>query len=115
MGLGAIVFRVGRLRGELFALLTLAVTFVIATLILNTPIDGGPGVYLSVVPVPRLGPSPASAFYLMALALAVLTLGVARWVSQARLGTGLFAIHDDEDVAEVSGVPTFGYKLAAGS
>jgi branched-chain amino acid transport system permease protein len=29
------------------------------------------------------------------------------------LGTGLFAIHDDEDVAEVMGVPTFCYKIAA--
>ena len=28
-------------------------------------------------------------------------------------GLGLFAIHDDEDVAEVKGVPTFRYKLAA--
>ena len=26
---------------------------------------------------------------------------------------GLFAIHDDEDVAEVKGVPTFRYKLVA--
>jgi len=52
LGLGAVVFRVPRLRGELFALLTLAVTFVIATIILNTPIDGGPGVYLSAVTVP---------------------------------------------------------------
>src|SRR5512132_3222745 len=45
VGLGAIVFRVKRVRGELFALLTLAVTFVLATIVLNTRIDGGPGVY----------------------------------------------------------------------
>ena len=31
-----------RLRGELFGLLTLAVTFVLATIVLNTRIDGGP-------------------------------------------------------------------------
>ena len=43
IGIGAVVFRLKRLRGELFALLTLAVTFVIATIILNTPIDGGAG------------------------------------------------------------------------
>jgi branched-chain amino acid transport system permease protein len=41
--LGAVVFRVRALRGELFALLTLAVTFVVATIVLNTSIDGGPG------------------------------------------------------------------------
>ena len=55
-------------RGELFALLTLAVTFVLATIVLNTPIDGGPGVYLSAVAVPKLAPSPSSTFYLLALA-----------------------------------------------
>ena len=36
VALGAIVFRVERVRGELFALLTLAVTFVLATIVLNT-------------------------------------------------------------------------------
>ncbi len=48
-----------RVRGELFALLTLAVTFVLATIVLNTPIDGGPGVYLSAVPVPPIGADAA--------------------------------------------------------
>ncbi|MBC7203600.1 MAG: branched-chain amino acid ABC transporter ATP-binding protein/permease, partial [Pusillimonas sp.] len=43
----------------------------------------------------------------------LLTLVVAIVVYYARLGTGLFAIHDDEDVAEVMGVPTFRYKLLA--
>ena len=70
LGVGLVVFRVRRVRGELFALLTLAVTFVLATIILNTPIDGGPGVYLSAVPLPKLGPSVSSTFYLLALALA---------------------------------------------
>ena len=54
MGIGAVVFRVGRLRGELFALLTLAVTFVLATVVLNTPLDGGQGVNLGGVPLPAL-------------------------------------------------------------
>jgi branched-chain amino acid transport system permease protein len=113
MGLGAVVFRVGRLRGELFALLTLAVTFVLATVILNTPIDGGPGVYLSAVPVPDIASSPSSTFYLLALGTALLTLWIAYEIHRSRLGTGLFAIHDDEDVAEVLGVPTFRYKIVA--
>ena len=64
VALGAVVFRVRGVRGELFALVTLAFTFVVGTIVLNTPIDGGPGVYLSAVPVPKLGPSPASTFYL---------------------------------------------------
>ena len=113
VGLGAIVFRLRRLRGELFGLLTLAVTFVIGTIILNTPIDGGPGVYLSAVPVPAIGPTPSGSFYLIILALAALMLWVAYWIYCNRLGSALFAIHDDEDVAEVQGVPTYRYKLIA--
>jgi len=111
--LGAVVFRVKRVRGELFALLTLAVTFVLATVILNTPIDGGPGVYLSAVPIPHIGATPASTFYLLELAAAVITLAIAWWIARSRLGSGLFAIHDDEDAAEVLGVPTFRCKQVA--
>ena len=111
-GIGAVVFRVKRLRGELFGLLTLAITFVLATIVLNTRIDGGPGVYLLGVAIPRLVASPAGTIYLLGLALAVATVLTAHRVSGSRLGLGLFAIHDDEDVAEVKGVPTFRYKLA---
>ncbi|MCC2673930.1 MAG: branched-chain amino acid transporter ATP-binding protein/permease [Ramlibacter sp.] len=111
--IGFVVFRVKAVRGELFALLTLAVTFVVATIILNTPIDGGPGVYLNAVQVPAIAPTPSSSLYLMMLASAVLTMAAAYVVYASKLGTGLFAIHDDEDVAEVMGVPTFRYKLAA--
>jgi branched-chain amino acid transport system permease protein len=113
IGIGAVVFRVGRLRGELFALITLAVTFVVATVVLNTPLDGGQGVNLGGVRLPSIMASPSSTLYVLALALAVLTVWIAYEIFHARLGTGLFAIHDDEDVAEVLGVPTFRYKLAA--
>jgi branched-chain amino acid transport system permease protein len=111
--LGAVAFRVQAVRAELFSLLTLAATFVVATVILNTPIDGGPGIYMSAVAVPAIGPTPSGTFYLLALALAVLTVLAAFAVYHSRFGTGLFAIHDDEDVAEVMGVPTFRYKLGA--
>ncbi|MGJ7511343.1 branched-chain amino acid ABC transporter ATP-binding protein/permease [Variovorax sp. GT1P44] len=109
--LGAVAFRVQAVRAELFSLLTLAATFVVATIILNTPIDGGPGVYMSAVAVPHIGPSPSGTFYLLALFAAVLTVLAAIAIYYSRFGTGLFAIHDDEDVAEVMGVPTYRYKL----
>ena len=113
LALGAVVFRVKGIRGEVFALLTLAVTFVLGTLIVNTPIDGGNGVSLASVPVPAVGPTPSSSFYLLALGAAALTLLLAQQVSVSKLGAGLFAIHDDEDAAEVMGVPTYRYKLVA--
>jgi len=111
VGVGAVVFRVRRLRGELFALLTLAVTFVLATIVLNTRIDGGPGVYLIGVRVPKLVASPTGTLYLLGLGLALIAIWTAYAVARSKLGLGLFAIHDDEDVAEVKGVPTFRYKL----
>ncbi len=113
VGIGAVVFRLKRLRGELFALLTLAVTFVIATIILNTPIDGGGGVFMSAVPLPAIMGSQTGTIYVLGFAMCVLTLAIAWWVAHSRLGMGLFAIHDDEDVAEAKGVPTFRYKLVA--
>jgi branched-chain amino acid transport system permease protein len=111
--LGAVVFRVRSVRGELFALLTLAVTFVVGTIVGNTPIDGGQGVSLTSVRVPHIGPTQSSTFYLLALAAAALTLVVARAIFYSRFGAGLLAIHDDEDAAEVMGVPTYRYKLVA--
>ncbi len=113
VALGAVVFRVKGVRGELFALLTLAVTFVIGTIVGNTPLDGGQGVSLSAVPVPPIGPTPSSTFYLLALVAATATLLIAWGIAVSRFGAGLFAIHDDEDAAEVMGVPTYRYKLMA--
>ena len=113
LALGAVVFRQREVREELFALLTLAVTFVLATIILNTPLDGGPGVVLSAVRVPALWGTVASSFYLMALALAIATLAIAAAIARSRLGRGLFAIRDDERAAEVMGVPTWRCKMIA--
>src|SRR3546814_19868902 len=101
MALGAVVFRVKSVRGELFALLTLAITFVVGTIVLNTRIDGGPGIYLNSVAIPAIGPTASSSIYLMALLGAVATLLISYRIQASRLGMGLFAIHDDEDVAEV--------------
>ena len=113
LGIGAVVFRLRRLRGELFALLTLAVTFVIGTVVLNTPIDGGGGIFMSAVPLPKLMATQSATIYLLGFVICVMTLAIAYWVAHSRLGMGLFAIHDDEDVAEAKGVPTFRYKLIA--
>ena len=103
------VSRVRALRGELFALLTLAITFVLATIMLNT-VDGGPGIQL-IARIPALS-DRVRTLYLLMLAIAVATLWIAHAVFHSRFGTA-FAIHDDEDVAEVMGVPTYRFKLAA--
>jgi len=111
--IAAVVFRVRGVRGELFGLLTLAVTFVLSTIVLNTRLDGGPGVFLTAVPVPRLFGAPATTLYHLALAVAFFSTFAAFAIYRSRWGMGLFAIRDDEDVAEVLGVPTYRYKLVA--
>ena len=111
--IAAVVFRVRGVRGELFGLLTLAVTFVLSTIALNTRLDGGPGVFLAAVPVPTLFGAPATTLYHLALAVAFVSVFAALAIYRSRWGMGLFAIRDDEDVAEVLGVPTYRYKLLA--
>jgi ABC-type branched-subunit amino acid transport system ATPase component/ABC-type branched-subunit amino acid transport system permease subunit len=111
--IAAVVFRVRGVRGELFGLLTLAVTFVLSTIALNTRLDGGPGVFLAAVPAPTLFGAPATTLYHLALAVAFFSTFAAFAIYRSRWGMGLFAIRDDEDVAEVLGVPTYRYKLLA--
>ena len=111
--IAAVVFRVRGVRGELFGLLTLAVTFVLSTIALNTRLDGGPGVFLAAVPVPTVFGTPATTLYHLALAVAFISVFAALAIYRSRWGMGLFAIRDDEDVAEVLGVPTYRYKLVA--
>lgn len=113
LAIGALVFNARKIRGESFALITMAVGFVLATVAVNTPLDGGPGVYLMGVSLPQWGPKPASTFYYASLVLAVICVLVARGLFHAKAGLGLLAIHDDEDAAEVNGVPTFWLKMAA--
>jgi branched-chain amino acid transport system permease protein len=113
LGVGAVVFRIKTLRGEFFALLTLSVTYVLAAIVSNTPIDGGGGINLSTVALPTFGASVPGAIYLLGLSLACAALVISRRIFRSRLGAGLLAIHDDEDVAEVKGVPTFRFKLVA--
>ena len=112
-GIAAVVFRVRGVRGELFGLLTLAITFVLSTIALNTKIDGGPGVFLAAVPVPTLFGGPATTLYHLSLLVALFSVVAALTIYRSRWGMGLFAIRDDEDVAEVLGVPTYRYKLVA--
>jgi branched-chain amino acid transport system permease protein len=114
LAIGGLAFRLRSLRGEIFALLTLAVPFILGALARTSrAIDGGQGIPL---PVPGF-PAQLGLFqdflYLVGLAVAAGALWIAFAISHSRFGWGLAAIRDAENVAEGLGVPTFRYKLLA--
>ena len=111
---GALAFRLGSLRGEIFALLTLAVTFTLASVAaLSEWVDGGQGIAIPVPEYPeRLGDFQ-DLVYRFGLAVAALAVVSAFLIQHSRFGWGLFSIRDEEGVAEELGVPTFRYKMIA--
>lgn len=114
LAIGTIAFRLRSLRGEIFALLTLAIPFILASLArLSKAIDGGQGI---VIPVPE-APSFLSQFqefvFVVSGVVALFALTVAYVMQRTRYGWALFTIRDDEDVAEGLGVPTFFHKMIA--
>jgi branched-chain amino acid transport system permease protein len=110
---GVLVFRLRRLTGEIFALFTLAVALGLGSLANNwSAIDGGRGIPIGTVDYPDfLGPVTDMLYYL-ALVLMLAAVFIAFAVQHSRFGFGLFAIRDDERVADAIGVPALRYKLA---
>jgi len=114
LALGFVVFRVRRLTGEIFALTTLAVAFVLASVArITSAIDGGTGVFMTGTPIPEFLGDFNTAMYRMALVVMLLTVLAAYLTHDSRLGWGLFSIRDDEPVAGGLGVPVFRYKMTA--
>lgn len=114
LGLGFVVFRVRRLTGEIFALTTLAVAFVLASVArITSAIDGGTGIFMTGTPIPEFLGEFNTAMYRMTLVIMLLTVLAAYLTHDSRLGWGLFSIRDDEPVAGGLGVPVFRYKMIA--
>jgi branched-chain amino acid transport system permease protein len=110
--IGFLAFRLRALRGEVFALLTLAVTFVLTAFAgLNSFVDGGQGRRISVPDYPSFLGSYPDFIYRVGLVMAIASVAVAYAIQHSRFGRGLFAIRDDEDVAEALGTPTLRYKM----
>jgi branched-chain amino acid transport system permease protein len=112
--IGVVVFRLRKLRGEIFALMTLAVAFVMGALArVSSTIDGGQGIRISDIELPEILGDFQSMIFRLGLIVATLAVITAQLVQHSRLGWGLFSIRDDEDVAETLGVPTFRFKMVA--
>ena len=121
-----------RLRGDYLAIVTLGFGEIIRVFALNSDITNG-NRGINAVPVPSEGTWPAwmdwfpgitegrpifsvssvIGFYWLALTLVVLCMLGVRRLERSRVGRSWLAIREDEDAAEVMGVPTFKYKLWA--
>ncbi|HZS68365.1 MAG TPA: branched-chain amino acid ABC transporter permease [Burkholderiales bacterium] len=102
-----------RLRGIFFAIATVAVTFVLETMMINWRYVGGAtGLQLVRPPVELFGTYTRMLFVVMAI-VALAAVSVARYVQDSWIGRGLRAIRDSEEAAECSGVPTLKLKLFA--
>ena len=113
LGLGVGVLTL-RLRGIFFAIATVAIVFIMETLMVNWRYVGGATGLQLLRPeaMAPFGSYTRMLFVVMAL-LAVIAVSVARYVQTSWIGRGLRAIRDSEEAAECSGVPTLKLKLFA--
>ena len=112
LGLG-IGYLTLRLRGVFFSIATLALSVVLQTIIVNWEFVGGSrGLSVIRPSEPPFGNYVKFLFTVM-LALAVLSVLVARFIEQSWIGRGLAALRDNEEAAECMGVPTLRLKLFA--
>lgn len=119
-GLAALAFAAAlgvallRLRGHYFAIASLVVAEVLRELVnAATELTGG-GMGLN-LPIPRLASVEAQAtfFFYAMLALAAAAFATMLLVTHARLGFGLRCIQQNESAADMLGVNTTLYKVAA--
>jgi branched-chain amino acid transport system permease protein len=102
--LGFVFLRV-RIRVAYFAIATLGLNEIVKTLVVNSEwLGSSHGVTLSATAPPAL-------LYYLLMVLAVAVTLLMRHIDRAPFGLGLKAILQDEEAAEVSGVPTFRAKL----
>ena len=96
-----------RLRGPYFAIATLGLAAVMSAIVATIEIAGkNIGLILPLFRGDTL-------FYELSLILLVATTGTVAWLARSRFGAGLVAIREDEDAAQVMGINTTMYKVAA--
>jgi len=97
-----------RLRGHYFAIATLGIAVAVGEVVKNIEFLGGAtGLF-----PPILRRADLVFLYLM-VGVALLAVGVTRVILRSRFGYGLIAIRENEDAAQVLGVNTTAYKVAA--
>jgi branched-chain amino acid transport system permease protein len=107
-----------RLRGDYLAIVTLGFGEIIRLIARNTDRIGGPRGINQIPHPPTIGDlrfgviDPKPYYWLLLVVIIIVTLLV-RNLQHSRVGRAWTAIREDEDAAELMGVPTFKYKLWA--
>lgn len=106
-----------RLRGDYLAIVTLGFGEIVRIVAVNTDELGGSR---GITPIPHpppifgleflLDPLP---YYYLVLFMIILTIVFSIRLQRSRVGRAWTAIREDEDAAELMGVPTFRFKLLA--
>jgi branched-chain amino acid transport system permease protein len=107
-----------RLRGDYLAIVTLGFGEIIRITARNTDALGGPRGLFGIPHPPNVGglefgvldPKP---YYWLLLVFIVVVIVIVRRLESSRVGRAWTAIREDEDAAELMGVPTFRFKLWA--
>jgi branched-chain amino acid transport system permease protein len=103
-----------RLRGIFFAIATVAVVFIMETLMINWRYVGGAtGLQLQRPEVMAPFATYARMLFVAMTLMAIAAVAIARYIQTSWIGRGLRAVRDSEEAAEANGVPTLRLKLIA--
>lgn len=110
-----------RLRGDYLAIVTLGFGQIIDVAANNFRWDGGPNGISNIPNPPSIGHSGPLVFgvvdpkpyYYLVLAMIFVVVFLVRRLEKSRVGRAWSAIREDEDVAELMGVPTYRFRLWA--
>ena len=107
-----------RLRGDYLAIVTLGFGEIIRIAARNSEWLGGPRGISQIPRPPDIGPLhfgglTVKPYYYLALTFIILIILMVRALERSRVGRAWTAIREDEDAAELMGVPTFKFKLWA--
>ena len=103
-----------KLRGIFFSIATVAVVFILETVVMNWRYVGGAtGLQLTRPTDFWIFDSYTRMLFFVMGLLAIGAVAIARYIQDSYLGQGLRAVRDSEEAAECSGVPTLKIKLIA--
>jgi len=105
-----------RLRGDYLAIVTLGFGEIVRLVVLNSGWSKGPNGIANIPMPPDIGPlkfklDDQKVFFWVVVVMILLTIWMIRRLSVRRPGRAWESIRQDEDAAELMGVPTLKYKI----